>query len=69
MGVYFRSPMLQNAAEARSFFLAGHNIAVLVDRSLSTEHERMIAAYLQVNRRLIRNISQIDKHYSLELCR
>ena len=47
--------MLQNAAEARSSFLGGHNIAVLVDRSLSTEHERNIAAYLQVNRRLVRN--------------
>ena len=55
MGVYFRLPTLQNAAEARSSFLGGHNIAVLVDRSLSTEHERNIAAYLQVNRRLVRN--------------
>ena len=55
MGVYFRLPMLQNAAEASSFFFGGHNIAVLVDRSLSTEHERNIAAYLQVNRRLVRN--------------
>ena len=55
MGVYFRLPMLQNAAEARSSFLGGHNIAVLVDRSLSTEHERNIAAYLQVYRRLVRN--------------
>ena len=26
-----------------------------VDRSLSTEHERIIAAYLQVNRKLVRN--------------
>ena len=42
--------MLQNAAEARSSFLGGLNIAVLVDRSLSTEHKRNIAAYLQVNR-------------------
>ena len=40
--------MLQNAAEARSSFLGGLNIAVLVDRSLSTEHKRNIAAYLQV---------------------
>ena len=40
--------MLQNAAEARFSFLGGHNIAVLVDRSLSTEHERNIAAHLQV---------------------
>ena len=36
-------------------FLGGHNIAVLVDRSLRTEHERNKAAYLQVNRRLVRN--------------
>ena len=42
--------MLQNAAEARSSFLGGLNIAVLMDRSLSTEHKRNIAAYLQVNR-------------------
>ena len=45
--------MLQNAAEARSSFLGGLNIAVLVDRylsTLSTEHKRKIAAYLQVNR-------------------
>ena len=49
MGVYFRLPTLQNAAEARSSFLGGHNIAVLVDRSLSTEHERNIAAYLQAD--------------------
>ena len=41
--------MLQNAAAARSSFLGGLNIAVLVDRSLSTEHiKRNIAAYLQV---------------------